>query len=81
MSFFMNLKLNCQQVKGFIGFITFYSLRAIKYYFLSFQESFLAESFLALVHYAKDNLEATAAGLLSIVKQCDGKYGMSLFSI
>ncbi|KAL9981093.1 hypothetical protein ACROYT_G009752 [Oculina patagonica] len=38
------------------------------------KESFLADSFLSLVHYARDSMEATAAGLLSMVKQCDGKY-------
>ena len=40
----------------------------------TFQESFLADSFLSMVQYARDNKEATAAGLLSMVKQCDGKW-------
>ena len=40
----------------------------------TFQESFLADSFLSMVQYARDNEEATAAGLLSMVKRCDGKW-------
>ena len=40
----------------------------------TFQESFLADSFLSIVQYTRDNKEATAAGLLSMVKQCNGKW-------
>ncbi|RMX51641.1 hypothetical protein pdam_00025356 [Pocillopora damicornis] len=37
------------------------------------QESFLADNFLSLVHYARDDVTATADGLLSMIKHCDGK--------
>jgi len=50
------------------------SLLSVISFVKTFQESFLADSFLSMVQYARDNEEATAAGLLSMVKQCDGKW-------
>lgn len=36
------------------------------------QESFLADSFLSQVRYARDDMTATTEGLLSMIKHCDG---------
>ena len=42
------------------------------------KESFLSDSFLSLVQYATENSQATDAGLLAMVKHCDGKYDLNL---
>ena len=49
-----------------------YSLTSV-FLLLFHQESFLADNFLSLVHYARDDVTATADGLLSMIKHCDGK--------
>ena len=49
-----------------------YSLTSL-FLLLFHQESFLADNFLSLVRYARDDVTATADGLLSMIKHCDGK--------
>lgn len=49
-----------------------YSLTSVFLLLLN-QESFLADNFLSLVRYARDDVTATADGLLSMIKHCDGK--------
>ena len=49
-----------------------YSLTSV-FLLLFHQESFLADNFLSLVRYARDDVTATADGLLSMIKHCDGK--------
>lgn len=46
------------------------------------QESFLADNFLSLVRYAKDDVTATADGLLSMIKHCDAEkvYSFQVFT-
>ena len=54
--------------------VIFVTIHQCLIFLKTFQESFLADSFLSMVQYARDNEEATAAILLnSMVKQCDGK--------
>ena len=49
-----------------------YSLTSV-FLLLFHQESFLADNLLSLVRYARDDVTATADGLLSMIKHCDGK--------